>query len=140
MFNRRPSWRLLGALGYLGFDVAVLWVALKAQGHAPSAAVVVLAYSIGYAASSLPVPGGIGVLDAGLTGALVLYGVSPVHAAAAVLMYHAIAFWVPALGGLCAYLRLRPRLLQFGSADSHTLSTDISTPRPQGGTPCKQSQ
>jgi hypothetical protein len=23
-FRRRPSWRLLGALGYLSFDVAVL--------------------------------------------------------------------------------------------------------------------
>lgn len=120
-FNRRPSWRLLGALGYLGFDVAVLWVALNAQGHAPSVAVVVLAYSIGYAANSLPVPGGIGVLDAGLTGALVLYGVSPVNAAAAVIVYHAVAFWVPGLGGLCAYLRLRPRLVSVTGAGSHTL-------------------
>jgi uncharacterized membrane protein YbhN (UPF0104 family) len=111
-FNRHPSWRLLGAVGYLAFDVAVLWVLLRAVGHGPSIAVVVLAYSIGYAANSLPIPGGIGVLDAGLTGALVLYGVSPVHAAAAVIVYHAIAFWVPGLGGMLAYLRLRPRLLR----------------------------
>ena len=111
-FNRRPSWRLLGAVGYLGFDVAVLWVTLKGVGAAPSVSVVILAYSIGYAANSLPVPGGIGVLDAGLTGALVLYGVSPARAAAAVIVYHAIAFWIPGLGGLLAYLRLRPRLLQ----------------------------
>jgi uncharacterized membrane protein YbhN (UPF0104 family) len=111
-FNRRPSWRLLGAIGYLGFDVAVLWVTLKGVGHAPSVSVVILAYSIGYAANSLPVPGGIGVLDAGLTGALVLSGVSPARAAAAVIVYHAIAFWIPGLGGLLAYLRLRPRLLQ----------------------------
>jgi uncharacterized membrane protein YbhN (UPF0104 family) len=113
-FNRHPSWRLLGALGYLAFDIAVLWVLLRAVGHSPSVAVVVLAYSIGYAANSLPIPGGIGVLDAGLTGALVLYGVSPVHAAAAVIVYHAIAFWVPGLGGILAYLRLRPRLLRAG--------------------------
>ncbi|MBV9414442.1 MAG: flippase-like domain-containing protein [Solirubrobacterales bacterium] len=110
-FNRHPSWRLLGAIGYLAFDIAVLWVLLAAVGHAPSVAVVVLAYSIGYAANSLPIPGGIGVLDAGLTGALVLYGISPVHAAAAVIVYHAIAFWVPGLGGLLAYMRVRPRLL-----------------------------
>jgi uncharacterized membrane protein YbhN (UPF0104 family) len=111
-FRRRPSWRLVGALGYLAFDIAVLWVVLRAVGPAPSIAAVTLAYSIGYAANSLPIPGGIGVLDAGLTGALVLYGVSPLHAAAAVIVYHAIAFWVPGLGGLLAYLRLRPRLLQ----------------------------
>jgi uncharacterized membrane protein YbhN (UPF0104 family) len=121
-FSRRPSWRLVGALGYLGFDIAVLWVALRALGNVPSVPVVILAYSIGYAANSLPIPGGVGVLDAGLTGALVLYGVSPVHAAAAVIVYHAIAFWVPGLGGLLAYLRLRPRLLAPGApipATSH---------------------
>jgi uncharacterized membrane protein YbhN (UPF0104 family) len=111
-FRRRPSWRLLGALGYLSFDVAVLWVLLRAVGSDPSIAVVTLAYSIGYAANWVPIPGGIGVLDAGLTGALVLYGISPVHAAAAVIVYHAVAFWVPGLGGVVAYLRLRPRLLR----------------------------
>jgi uncharacterized membrane protein YbhN (UPF0104 family) len=111
-FRRRPNWRLLGAPGYLAFDVAVLWVTLRAVGSAPSIAALTLAYSIGYAANWVPIPGGIGVLDAGLTGALVLYGVSPVHAAAAVIVYHAIAFWVPGIGGLIAYLRLRPRLMR----------------------------
>jgi uncharacterized membrane protein YbhN (UPF0104 family) len=114
-FHRRPNFRLVGALTYLAFDIAVLWVVLRAIGPAPSIAAVILAYSIGYAANSLPIPGGIGVLDAGLTGALVLYGISPVHAAAAVIVYHAIAFWVPGLGGLLAYLRLRPRLLGAGA-------------------------
>ena len=122
-FTRRPSWRLAGALGYLGFDVAVLWVLLRALGHPPSVAVVLLAYSVGYAANSLPIPGGVGVLDAGLTGALLLYGVSPVHAAAAVIVYHAIAFWIPGLGGLLAYMRLRPRLVAADAAREPTLQT-----------------
>ncbi|MEA2295524.1 MAG: hypothetical protein QOE86_3163, partial [Solirubrobacteraceae bacterium] len=51
-----------------------------------------------------------GVLDAGLVGALLLYGAEPAAAAAAVLVYHAIALWIPATGGLLAYARLRPRL------------------------------
>lgn len=127
IFRRRPSWRLIGSLGYLVFDVAVLWVLLAALGPAPSVALVVLAYSIGYAANALPVPGGIGVLDAGLTGALVLYGISPVRAAAAVIVYHAIAFWVPGLGGLGAYLRLRPRLLRAGAATATDSSPEPST-------------
>ena len=131
-FRRRPNWRLLGALGYLAFDIAVLWVLLRAVGSAPSIAAVTLAYSIGYAANWVPVPGGIGVLDAGLTGALVLYGVSPVHAAAAVIVYHAIAFWVPGIGGLLAYLRLRPRLL---SARADT-STDLQ-PAPETRLSCR---
>jgi uncharacterized membrane protein YbhN (UPF0104 family) len=128
VFSRRPNWRLIGSLGYLGFDIAVLWVLLAALGPAPSVAVVVMAYSIGYAANALPIPGGIGVLDAGLTGALALYGISPVRAAAAVIVYHAIAFWIPGLGGLVAYLRLRPRLLQAGGDDETDSSAKISTP------------
>jgi uncharacterized membrane protein YbhN (UPF0104 family) len=108
--GRHPSWRLLGALGYLGFDIAVLWATFSAIGHAPPVAALMLGYTIGYIANALPVPGGIGVLDAGLAGALVLYGADPAAAAAAVLVYHAIALWLPAAGGLLAYARLRPRL------------------------------
>ena len=114
-FARRPSWRLLGALGYLGFDIAVLWVVLAAIGQPMSVPALMLGYSIGYLANALPIPGGIGALDAGLAGALVLYGASPAHAAAAVLVYHAIALWIPGLGGLYAYARLRPRLVEASS-------------------------
>lgn len=110
--GRHPSWRLAGALGYLGFDIAVLWVAFTAVGHAPPIAGLVLGYSIGYLANSLPVPGGVGVLDAGMAGALLLYGASPVHVVAAVLVYHAVAFWIPSVGGLLAYAWLRPRLAE----------------------------
>jgi uncharacterized membrane protein YbhN (UPF0104 family) len=129
IFKRRPNWRLIGSLGYLGFDISVLWVLLAALGPAPGVAVVVLAYSVGYAANALPIPGGIGVLDAGLTGALALYGISPARAAAAVIVYHAIAFWIPGLGGLVAFLHLRPRLLLaggYGAAPFASTSTPAS--------------
>ncbi len=106
----RPSWRLAGAIGYLLFDIAVLWTAFAATGSAPAAAPLVIAYIVGYLANAIPVPGGVGVLDAGLVGALALYGVPLAHAAAAVLVYHAIAFWLPALGGALGYLRVRPQL------------------------------
>ena len=122
---RHPGWRLLGALGYLGFDIAVLWACLSAVGETVSIPALVLAYNIGYLANSLPVPGGIGVLDAGLAGALALYGVSPAHAAAAVLVYHAIALWVPGSGGFLAYLRVRPRLVNRG--DHPTLAPTPGT-------------
>jgi uncharacterized membrane protein YbhN (UPF0104 family) len=106
----RPSWRLLGALGYLLFDIAALWTTFAAVGPLPPLAPLVVAYLAGYLANLIPIPGGIGVLDAGLVGALALYGLPVTHAAAAVLVYHAIAFWVPTLGGTLAYARLRPRL------------------------------
>jgi uncharacterized membrane protein YbhN (UPF0104 family) len=128
-----PSWRLLGAVGYLGFDIAVLWATFSAIGHAPPAPALVLGYTIGYLANTLPIPGGIGVLDAGLTGALLLYGASPTHAAAAVLVYHAIAFWIPALGGVLAYAGLRPRLIDRASADPlETSHTPTSIPTLKG--------
>jgi uncharacterized membrane protein YbhN (UPF0104 family) len=105
---RHPSWRLVAALGYPGFDIAVLFVSFSAVGAPPRLAGLVLGYSIGYLANMLPVPGGIGVLDAGLSGALLLYGAPPAHVIAAVLVYHTIAFLIPSIGGLIAYARLRP--------------------------------
>jgi uncharacterized membrane protein YbhN (UPF0104 family) len=108
----RPSWRVTGAVGYLAFDIGVLWACLAALGSPPPMASLVLGYSIGYLANTLPVPGGAGVLDGGLAGALALYHVPGPHIAAAILVYHAIALWVPGLGGVVAYARLRTRLTQ----------------------------
>ena len=108
----RPRWRVAGAIGYLGFDIAVLWATLRALGYGPALGALVAAYLVGYLANWLPIPGGLGVLDGGLAGALVLYGMPPATAAAAVLVYHAIALWIPAAGGLIAYARLRRSLLE----------------------------
>jgi hypothetical protein len=44
---------------------------------------------------------------ASLVATLVVYGLSPIDAAAAVLVYHAIALRVPGLGGLLGLVRLR---------------------------------
>lgn len=104
------SWRLLGALGYLGFDIAVLGVTMAATGHPLPVPALVLAYIIGYLANLIPIPGAVGVLEGGLAGMLILYGAPATQAAAAVLVYHAIAFWIPSLGGIAAYWRLRCRL------------------------------
>ena len=107
---RHPSWRLIGALGYLGFDIAVLWATLSGVGYSPPLAVLILGYIIGYLANVIPVPGAVGVLEGGLAGTLVLYGAPVTEAAAGVLIYHAIAFWIPSLGGLLGYRRLRRHL------------------------------
>jgi uncharacterized membrane protein YbhN (UPF0104 family) len=106
----RPSWRLLGAIGYLVFDIGVLWATFAAAGREPPLAALVLGYIIGYLANVLPVPGGVGVLDAGLAGTLIVYGAHPSQAAVAVLVYHAIAFWIPSLGGVYAYTLVRRRI------------------------------
>jgi uncharacterized membrane protein YbhN (UPF0104 family) len=112
---RHPSWRLSGAIGYLGFDIAVLWATLNGVGYNPPLAVLILGYIIGYLANLIPLPGAVGVLEGGLVGTLVLYGAPITEATAGVLVYHAVAFWIPSIGGLFGYRRLR-----------RNLSTDIA--------------
>jgi uncharacterized membrane protein YbhN (UPF0104 family) len=65
------------------------------------------AYQVGYLSNVIPIPGGIGVLDRSMGGMLVLYGVAATPAAAATIVYHAIALWIPAMWGTLAFLILR---------------------------------
>jgi uncharacterized membrane protein YbhN (UPF0104 family) len=102
-----PDWRIVGAIGYLWFDIAVLFACFSAAGHTPPLAPLVLAYQIGYLSNLVPVPGGIGVLDGSLIGMLVLYGLDGTVATAATLVYHAIALWVPAIIGTVAFIVLQ---------------------------------
>jgi uncharacterized membrane protein YbhN (UPF0104 family) len=104
---RNPSWRLVGAAGFFCLDVAALWAACAATGHRLGFLAVLIAYCIGYLATAVPMPAGLGVLDAGLAGALVLYGLPATASVGAVLVYHAISIWVPGLGGLIAWLSTR---------------------------------
>lgn len=104
---RRPDWRLVGAFGYLWFDIAVLELCFQAAGGNPPLSTLVLAYQIGYLSNFLPIPGGIGVLDGSFVGMFVLYHVNASIAAAATLVYHAISLWVPGTWGTIAFLLLR---------------------------------
>jgi uncharacterized membrane protein YbhN (UPF0104 family) len=90
-----------------GLGALAIGGAFATTGHAISLDVLILGYILGYIANLLPVPGGFGILEAGLAGTLILYGAPAIPAAAAVIVYHAIAFWVPSLGGLAGYARLR---------------------------------
>ncbi len=105
LFSR--DWRLIGAYGYLWFDIAVLWVCFRALGQPPPVTTVILAYQIGYLSNLIPVPGGIGVLDGSFVGMFLLYGVNGTLATSATLVYHAISLWVPATWGTIAFILLR---------------------------------
>ena len=138
------DWKLVGALAYYAFDNAVLWAAFHAYGHAPQIGVVVMGYLVGSLAGALPIPAGLGVLEGGLIGALVLYGAPAAPAAAAVLLYRGISLSVPiALGALgCTRrpggrtLRLDPRRAQrSGSARARGgTARRFVVPRPSTGT------
>ncbi len=103
----KPDWRIIGAIGYLLADIAVLMACFAALGASMPVAAVVLAYQIAYISNAIPIPGGIGILDGSLVGMLVVYGAKADDAAAATLVYHAIALWVPAMWGTVAFLILR---------------------------------
>ena len=120
-----PNWRMLGAVGYLGFDIAVLGALFAATGHPIPVDALVLGYVIGYLPNMLPVPGGFGVLEGGLAGMLIAYGAPATQAAAAVVVYHAIAFWIPSLGGLIGYTFLRRHELR-DATHSHAAQTQIN--------------
>ena len=100
-----------GAAAYLLFDVAMLGVCFAAFGNdVPPAGVLLVAYLVGQLGSLIPIPGGIGGVDAGLIGTLVLYGVDATDAAVAVIAYRALLLTIPALLGLPALAVLRRRL------------------------------
>jgi uncharacterized protein (TIRG00374 family) len=98
---------LLGVIGYMLFDIMVLWASFRAVGSAPEFATISIAYVIGQLGNLIPIPGGIGGVELGLIGALVLYGLPAVTATAAVLLYRVIELWIPAVLGLAAFVQLR---------------------------------
>jgi len=102
---QRPDWRLaIGAPAFLLCDIAVLWVTIHAVGYDVPVAPLLLAYLIGYLSNTVPIPGGVGVLDGGLAAALLLYHVPAPAAVGGVLLYHALALWIPALSGTVGFV------------------------------------
>jgi uncharacterized membrane protein YbhN (UPF0104 family) len=107
LLRTRDALLIAGAIGYWAFDNLVLVAAFHAVGAAPPLALVAQAYLIGQLGGALPLPGGLGGIDGGLFGALVVYGVAAAPAAAAVLLYRAVLFSVPLIMGLPAFIGLR---------------------------------
>ena len=110
LLRARDPWLYVGLIGYLFFDVMVVWAMFHAFGSAPALATVWMGYLIGELGGLIPVPGGIGGVDLGLIGAYVVYGVSLTSATAAVLAYRAIALVVPTAIGAVAFAFLRRSL------------------------------
>jgi uncharacterized protein (TIRG00374 family) len=98
---------ITGAIGYWAWDNAVLWATFHAFGYSPAITVILMGYLIGQLGGLLPIPGGIGGIDAGLLGTLVVYGTPAATTAAAVLAYRVILFWLPLVVGGIAFASLR---------------------------------
>jgi len=103
---------VVGAIGYWAWDNAVLWATFHAFGDVPPVSIILIGYLIGQLGGLLPIPGGIGGIDGGLVGTLIVYGAPAAPAAAAVLAYRVILFWLPLLVGGLAFASLRRGLNQ----------------------------
>jgi uncharacterized protein (TIRG00374 family) len=94
----------------LGFDYGCLLAALRATGAEPQPSLVLLAYSAVGVIGLLPLtPGGLGIVEASLSGLLILAGVRAGYAVLAILAYRIASYWLPLLAGLPAYLLFRHR-------------------------------
>lgn len=92
------------AAGRWIFDFLSLYAALLAVGARPSLFAALLAYSAAQLLGQLPLtPGGLGVVEAGLTGLLALAGVPAAPAALATLAYRLVSYWLPLPVGLAAW-------------------------------------
>lgn len=110
ILRRREPGVIGGALGYWFFDNAVLIATFAAFGDPQPVLIVLLAYLIGQLGGLLPVPGGIGGIDAGLIGTFVVYGIPLQTAFVAVLAYRVILFWLPLMAGGVAYWSVERRI------------------------------
>ena len=71
---RSGNLRLIsGAIGYWIFDNAVLWATFHAFGYSPDLGIVLMGYLIGQMGGLLPIPGGVGGIDGGLIGTLIVW-------------------------------------------------------------------
>jgi uncharacterized membrane protein YbhN (UPF0104 family) len=97
------------SVGKSFFDYLALVAMLYAVDARPDPALVLLAYVAGSFLGLIPLtPGGLGFVEAGLTGTLVLAGVDAGDAAAATLAYRLVSFWLPLpVGGLAYWLYIR---------------------------------
>jgi uncharacterized protein (TIRG00374 family) len=98
---------IAGSIGYWAWDNAVIWATFHAFGYSPPITVILMGYLIGQLGGLLPLPGGIGGIDGGLIGTMIVYGTPAAATAAAVLVYRVILFWLPLIAGALAFYSLR---------------------------------
>ena len=110
---------VVGAVGYWAFDNAVLWATFEAVGVSVSLWIIRLGYLIGQLGGLLPIPGGVGGIDGGLIGTLIVFGAPAGATTAAVLAYRLILFWLPLVIGAVSLWSLRESLADPERHDLH---------------------
>ena len=104
-------WRaLLLSAGRLAFDYLCLIAALRATGSRPRPSLILIAYAVAGIIGMIPVtPDGLGLVEASLTGLLVLAQVDSSQAVLATLTYRLASYWLPLFAGPVGYGLFRIR-------------------------------
>ena len=96
--------------GRLFLDFGTLLACIRATGAKPNPSLVLLAYAVAGLLALIPItPGGLGIVEAGLSALLVLANVPATDAVVATLAYRIISYWLPIFVGPVAYILFRVR-------------------------------
>ena len=100
ILGKRWAGAIVRSIGNVAFDYGALLAALVAVGASPRPSLVLLAYVGAVVIGMFPItPGGLGLVEAGLAGMLVLAGVSGAQATLATLAYRLASYWGPLVAG-----------------------------------------
>jgi uncharacterized protein (TIRG00374 family) len=110
ILGKRWAGAIVRSIGNVALDYGALLAALVAVGAKPRPSLVLLAYVAAVVIAMFPItPGGLGLVEAGLAGMLVLAGVNGAQATLATLAYRLASYWGPLLAGVIAYYLYRRR-------------------------------
>ena len=116
--------------GRLFFDFGTLLACIRATGAKPHPSLVLLAYAVAGLLALIPItPGGLGIVEAGLSALLVLANVPAADAVVATLAYRIISYWLPIFVGPVAYVLFR---IRYGPPNPSGASGGGSGNRPGG--------
>jgi uncharacterized protein (TIRG00374 family) len=101
---------LLLVAGRIGLDYFSLLAVLRATGVRPNPSLVLLAYAATAVLALLPItPGGLGIVEASLSGLLVLAHIPSANAVVATLAFRLGSYWLPTIAGGVCYILYRRR-------------------------------
>jgi uncharacterized protein (TIRG00374 family) len=108
VLRQHKGYVALTSIGHALSDYVALYASLLAVGLRPSPAMVLVAFIAANAAGMVPfTPGGLGFVEAGLSGTLLLMGAQEEQTLAAVAIYRLVSCWLPVLAGVFAYFSSR---------------------------------
>ncbi|MGI9599052.1 MAG: lysylphosphatidylglycerol synthase transmembrane domain-containing protein, partial [Acidimicrobiales bacterium] len=119
-----PNWlrAVVLAVGRSTFDFLSLLTAAAAFGLTPRPSLVLLAFASASLLAMIPItPGGLGFVEAGLTGMLVLAGLPAAESVSVAFLYRLFSFWLPIPVGMVAGaihgIRYRDRVAETDATD-----------------------